>query len=111
MFDALVDREDGEVAGAVEPAGVEHPGKVVEDADVAVAGDEDSVDEVGAGKVERFLGDGLAGVAEQGLGLCARCCRSSLDMGLTAFRAGRKSGTWVGLMEFGLSTSVGLRTQ
>ena len=71
VLDALVDRQDRQVAGAGQPAGAEQPLEVAEHPGVAVAGGEDAVDEVGAGQVQRLLGDGLAHVLEQAVGLGA----------------------------------------
>ena len=71
MLDALVDRQDATVAGAGEPAGAVQALQVGQDALVAVAGDEDAVDEVRARHVEQVRRDGLAAVLEQGVGLLA----------------------------------------
>ena len=72
VLDALVDGEDRQVAGAGQAAGAEEALEVDEDPGVAVAGGEDAVDEIGAGEVERLLGDGLADVLQQAVGLGAK---------------------------------------
>ena len=71
VLDALVDRQDRQVAGAGQAAVAEQPLEVAEHAGVAVAGGEDAVDEIGAGQVQRLLGDRLADVREQAVGLGA----------------------------------------
>ena len=69
VFDALIDGQDGQVAGAREAAGAEHALEVAENAVIAVAGDEDAIDEIRAGQMQRLLGDGLANVPQQAIGL------------------------------------------
>ena len=59
------------IAGAGQPAGAEQALEVGEHPGVAVAGGEDAVDEIGAGQVQRLLGDGLADVFQQAVGLGA----------------------------------------
>ena len=58
--------QDREIAGAGQPAVAEQPLEVAEHPGVAVAGDEDAVDEVGAGQVQRLFGDRLAHVLSAG---------------------------------------------
>ena len=69
VLDALVDRQDREVAGAAEAAVVVDALQVRQHPRVAVALGEDAVDVRRAGQVELFLGNPLAGVREQALGL------------------------------------------
>jgi len=68
VLDALIDGEDGEIAGAGEAAGVEHLLEVAEDRGGAIGDAEDAVDEVGAGDVEGVAGDELGFVGEEGGG-------------------------------------------
>lgn len=65
VFDALVDGEDGHVAGAGEAAGVEEELHVAEDIDGSVGHGHDAVDEVGAREVEGGAGDAFAFVVEE----------------------------------------------
>ena len=69
MLDALVDRQDRQVAGAAEPAVVEHLLQVAQHGDRPVALHKDAVDVVGPGEVELAALDCLALVAEQEVGL------------------------------------------
>jgi hypothetical protein len=69
VLDALIYRKDGEVAGSAQAAGIEHPLKVAENAGIAITGGKNAVDKIGAGQVQRFLGNGLAYVLEQTVGL------------------------------------------
>ena len=71
MLDALVHRQDADVAGARESAGAVQALEVGEDARVAVAGDEDAVEEVRPRDVELFPRDGAAAVLEQVVGRLA----------------------------------------
>ena len=64
MFDALVDRQNGQVAGAREPTGVVQAGEVVDDALIAVAGAEDPIDVIRPRQVQTLPGDPLAFVLE-----------------------------------------------
>ena len=57
VLDALVDGQDRDVAGAGQPAGVEHQLEVPQHARAAVGLGDDPVDEIGAGQVQRLLGD------------------------------------------------------
>ena len=78
VLDALVDGEDGEVAGAAEPAVGVDGGQVADDGDGAVARQEDPVDVVGAGEGELVGGDPLALVGEEILGVVSE---ELLDIG------------------------------
>ena len=69
VFDALIDGQDGEVAGSGQAAGAEESLKVAENPEVAIAGSEDAVNEVGARQMQRLLGDGLAHVFQQTVSL------------------------------------------
>jgi len=71
VLDALVDRQDGDVAGAAEAPVVEDFLHRPEDLGAAVGVFPDAVYEVGAGEVELVFGNGLAFVVEQVLGLVA----------------------------------------
>ncbi len=71
MLDALVDGEDGQVAGAAEAPGVEHLLDRAQHLRLPVGGGEDAVDEVASGQVEQILRDGLAGVVEERVGVGA----------------------------------------
>jgi hypothetical protein len=65
VFDALVDGEDRDVAGAAQAAVVEDGLQAAEHARVAVGDGPDALHEVGAGEMEQLLGHGLAAVLEQ----------------------------------------------
>jgi hypothetical protein len=69
MLDALVHGQDGQVAGAGQPARAEQGGQAFHDRHAAVRGDEDPVHEVRAGQVQGLLGDGAADVPEQIFGV------------------------------------------
>ena len=56
MLDALVDRQDRQVAGAGQPAVADEPLEIRQHARVAVAGEIDAIDEVRAGQVSDSLG-------------------------------------------------------
>jgi hypothetical protein len=60
VFDPLVNRQNREVPSVGEPPGVVEASEVVEDALVAVAGDEDAVDVVGARQVQGLLREPMA---------------------------------------------------
>jgi len=55
VFDALVDGQDREVAGAGEAAVVKQAMKIVENAKIPVRGGIDAIDEVGPGNVQALL--------------------------------------------------------
>jgi hypothetical protein len=69
VFHALVHRKDREIAGTGESPGIGHAVEVVDHALISVAGGEDSVHKIRSGQVEEVFGDGLARMAEEGVGL------------------------------------------
>ena len=71
MLDALVDRQDADVAGAGQAAAAVEPLEVAESRGAAIAVEHHAVDEVGAGQMQQALVDGLAAVREQRVGLRA----------------------------------------
>ena len=71
MLDALVDREDGEVAGAGQAAGVVDGAEVAQDGGRPVGVHEDLVEVVGAGKAEVLGRERLGHVVEQRVRLVA----------------------------------------
>src|SRR5258708_1860011 len=71
MFDALIDGEYGEIAGAAEAALAKHALEIGEHAHVAVGGGVDAVDEVRAGEMQALLGDFGRFESQQGFGFCA----------------------------------------
>ncbi len=88
MLDALVDRQDRQVAGAAEPAVVEDPLQVDQHARLAVGDPPDAVDVLGTGKVQLIAADAAAGVLEQAGGLVAE----QLDDPVDGARFGRGNG-------------------
>ena len=46
MFDALIDREDGQIACALEPAMIKHRLQAAKNAYIAIGGGEDAVDSI-----------------------------------------------------------------
>ena len=71
VFDALVDRQDRDVAGVAEPTVSEECLQIAQHGSLAVRVDPDAVEEIGTGSVQHVLGDGLAGVAQQGFAVLA----------------------------------------
>ncbi|MNL26074.1 hypothetical protein D3C87_1475830 [compost metagenome] len=71
VLDALVNRQDGDVAGPAQTPGVEDALEVVEHGQRPVRGDEDPIQEVGAGQVQQLLGEVGALVLKQALGVFA----------------------------------------
>jgi hypothetical protein len=69
MLDALVNGKDRDVPRARQAAGVVNPLEIVEDALIAVRRSENAIDEIRTGKVQQILGNGLALVLEEGVGL------------------------------------------
>ena len=69
VFDALIDGQDGQVAGSRKAAGTEESLKVAENPGIAIAGNENAVNEVGARQMQRLLGDGLAHMFQQAVSL------------------------------------------
>ena len=84
VLDALIDGEDREVAGVGKAAGAVHALQVGQNARIAVASEMDAVDEIGAGKVQEVLGDGLAGVVEEGVGVGSEEVLDVVDHGLSS---------------------------
>ena len=68
VLDALIDRENGKVAGVGKTAGAVHALEVGQDAGIAVASEVDAVHEIRTGKMKEILRHGLAGVVEEGVG-------------------------------------------
>ncbi len=71
VLDALIDGENGEIAGAAEAAVMEHAAEIGDDAGIAVGVQPDAVDEIGTGKMEKVLGDFGIAETEQGIGFGA----------------------------------------
>src|SRR6266702_6264563 len=71
VLDALVDGENGEIASIAEAAGAEEALKIGEHSDVAVGEGVDTIDEIGAGEMQAFLGDFWGFEAEKGFSLGA----------------------------------------
>ena len=71
VLDALVDRQDRDVAGAGQAPAVEQPLEVAQDVGRAIGVDEDAVDEVRPRQVQVGLVEGLALVVEQEPGVVA----------------------------------------
>jgi hypothetical protein len=71
VLDALIDRKNRDVAGLGEAAGVHDEVEISEDVGGTVGGDEDSVDEVGAGEVKEIAFETFGGVGEKGIGVGA----------------------------------------
>ena len=65
VLDALVDREDREVAGIGQAARSVKALQVGQDARVAVAAEMNAIDEIRSGKMQQILGDRLAGVIKE----------------------------------------------
>jgi hypothetical protein len=79
VLDPLVDRQDRQVAGPSEPTGVVQPVEVDEHVRLAVGDAEDAVEVVGTGQRQLFLGDALAGVREQVVGVFAEQLGDAVD--------------------------------
>ena len=71
VLDALINRENGEVAGVTEASGAEEALEIGEDTDVAIGEGVDAVDEIGAGEMQAFLGDFGGFEAEERFGFGA----------------------------------------
>ena len=84
VLDSLIDGKDREVAGVGQAAGAVHALEVGENARIAVASEMDAVDEIGPGKVQEVLGDGLAGVVEEGVGVGSEEVLDVVDHGLSS---------------------------
>src|SRR5581483_4660910 len=69
VLDALVDRQDAQVAGPAEASVLEHRLQAAQDLVRPVRARDDLVEEVWPRQVQQVLVDRLAGVAEQRLGL------------------------------------------
>src|SRR5262249_40251366 len=80
MFDALIDRKNGDVACTGEAAGVEQTVEIRKDPRIAVRRSEDAVDKIRARKMKALFCDFGRMEAEQGIGFCAEkllngtCC-------------------------------------
>ncbi len=72
MLDALVDRQDRQIAGAGQAPVVVHRGQVAEHLRGPIGLHEHSVDEIRAGQLEAFGGDARGVVGEQVLGVVAQ---------------------------------------
>ena len=72
VLDALVHRQDGEIAGAGEAAGVEHLLEVAQHAGFAVLDRDHAVNVVRAGQMEPGARDAFAGMVQQAVGLVAQ---------------------------------------
>ena len=57
MLDALIDGQNGDVAGLRQPARVEQELEIAEDGGAAVGIHPDALDEIRTGKVQPFLAD------------------------------------------------------
>ena len=91
VLDALVDRQDRDVAGAAQAAGVEDRLEVAQHRGRPVGLRHDAIDEVGPGQVQVLLVEALRFVAQKGFGLgtqelvglggsCGRHVRRFLDI-------------------------------
>ena len=69
VFDALIDGQDGQVTGSRQAAGTEQSLQVAENPGVAIAGNKNAIDKVGAGQMERLLGDRLAHMLQEAFSL------------------------------------------
>src|SRR5205807_3171583 len=88
VLDAVVDRQDGEIAGTRQAAVIVERLEAAQDPRRAIAGGEDPGDEVRAGQMQLRLRDGFAFVLQQAGGVAAedrlqlaergRGCRSHL---------------------------------
>ena len=67
MLDALIDGQDGHVTGSGEAAVIQNRAEIPEDGRLAVALGDDTIDEIGAGEVERLFVESFGGVGQQGL--------------------------------------------
>ena len=72
VLDALIDREDREVAGAGQAAGVVHVAQVAQDGRCAVGVDEDPVERLGTGDVQQIGVERRRDVGQQRFGLVAQ---------------------------------------
>ncbi len=79
MLDALVDREDREVASTCQAPVVEQRFEAAEDTGGAVAVLPDPIDEVGSGQVKLLFGDGLALVLQEVAGVTSQHLFDLLD--------------------------------
>ncbi len=72
VFDALIDRKNGDVAGATESSGIEQVRQVTEHLRRPVAGLEDPIDEVRTWEVQLIGGNTFTLVFEKALGVVAQ---------------------------------------
>jgi hypothetical protein len=65
VLDPLIDREDGEISGIGQATGAVHALEVGENAGITITESMDAIDEIGAGKMKKILGDRFALVGQE----------------------------------------------
>ena len=78
MFDALVHRQDGEVARAAEAPGIKQLLQTAQDLGIAIRGNEDAIHKVRAGQVQALLGGMM-------MALCSRRLRADSPRSFVIF--------------------------
>ena len=81
VLDALVDRKDRDISGAGQPSTAIEPTQAHQNRRRTVGTTEDLIDMVGARLVDQLLGDALALVIQQALGLVSEELDDAIDLG------------------------------
>jgi hypothetical protein len=71
MLNALVDREDGQIASAGETAMLEHALEIGDNARIAIRVQPDAIDEIGTREMQHLLGNFGTAESEQRVGFGA----------------------------------------
>ena len=72
MFDALIDRQDGEVASIGEASVTKDGLETAQHANISITWSKDPVDPIGPGQVELLFGDRFANVFEEFFCICSQ---------------------------------------